>query len=344
MRLRSVLVLGAAALLLLTACAPEAAPAPTPTRSPSTTPTPTPTPETIVEPDAAFDVSCDDVAAEMTALVGEPSTLVEPAMSIVSAPSWLPGPAQYMFSRAAGVACSAGDATRDWEVTLAPGADSLIAGANERGAYWNETVSCAEGSCYVEIRDGDVVLSAAIHDPAVHAGDGNRVGEALHRLAAAAAGSIREVDHVASELVGLPCERYITVEAAQEIVGEEVTLTTRFEGWSIAAEVYEVVNGSRHCQYSSSGGGYDAEIYLMITSLPAGAWAFEKEAGTDVAVDGADAAKTSTGEHGVRYLDLRLGPDWIRLASYDDGTAATDPMTYAPTVIRNLSVGMTAPQ
>ena len=140
MRLRSLLVLGTAALLLVSGCAPE--PTPKPTASPSESATPTPTPDPIVEPDAAFDVTCDDVAVEMAALVGEPSTPVEPVMSAISTPGWLPGPGQYMFQRAGGIACSAGDDGRHWEVTIVPDAPTVIAGAEERQG-WSNRASAA---------------------------------------------------------------------------------------------------------------------------------------------------------------------------------------------------------
>ncbi|MFJ4174993.1 hypothetical protein [Microbacterium sp. NPDC089696] len=345
MRLRPLLVLGTAALLLLTACAPEPTPSPTPTRSPSATPTPTPTPEPIVEPDAAFAVTCDDVAAEMAGLVGEPSTPVNPALSIVSGPGWLPGPAQYMFQRAAGIACSAGDTTRNWEVSIAPGAESIVAGATERGGYWGEVGWCDAGTCMFEFPDGGVFVSASIRDSVIGAGDTERVREALRRLAASAAASIREVAYVDSDIVGMPCEHFITEEGVRDVAGEDVTLSTKFEGWGIPAEIYEVVNGSRICFFMSTEGDMGtARSYLMVTSLPAGAWAFEKQVGTAVDIEGADAALASEGQHGQRYLDLRIGLDWIRLMTFDNGSGAADPAAYAATVVRSLTTGVTAPE
>lgn len=346
MRLRPLLVLGTAALLLLTACAPEPAPSPSPTRTPSATPTPTPTPDEVVEPASAFDVSCDDVAAEMAGLVGEPSTPMQPELSVVSGPSWLPGPAQYMFQRAGGIACSAGDLqTQNWEVSIAPRAQSLATGANERGAHWGEAAGCGEGACNVEILEGDVLLSAAIRDPALRSGDEGRVSEALHRLVSNAAASVRDVEYVDSDVVGLPCERLITPQQVAAAAGEDVTLFSDFGGWSIPSEVYQVVNGSRICYYTSVEGNLGTlRSYLMVTTLPAGAWAFEKQEGTPVELAGAEAAKASTNQYGENILDLRVGLDWIRLVTSDNGAGAADPMTYAPTVVQNLTVGVTAPQ
>ncbi|MFB4350018.1 hypothetical protein [Microbacterium sp. CR_7] len=346
MRPRPLLVLGAAAALLLSGCASE--PTPEPTRSPSEstpTPTATPTPDPVVAPEAAFDVTCDDVAAEMAGLLGEPSTPVAAALSVVSASSWTPGPMQYAFQRAGGIGCSAGDVPGYWEVSIVPGAESVIAGATERGGYFGEQRRCEVGVCVFEFRDGDVLLSASLADPALGAGDVERIGEALARLASLAAGSLRDVAHIDSEIVGMPCERFITEEQVATIAGEDVTLFTDFGGWSVTSEVYQVVNGSRICYYTSAEGDLgSARSYLGITTLPAGAWALEKQGGTPIEIEGAESAKTSTGPHGENILDVRVGVDWIRLFTYDNGSGASDPRPLAEQVVRNLTVGPTAPQ
>lgn len=345
MRLRPLLVLGTAALVLLTACAPEPVPSPTPTGSSSAAPTPTPIPDEVVEPEAAFDVSCDDVAAEMAGLVGEPSTPVDSALSVVSASNWTPGPMQYTFQRAGGIGCSAGEHPRYWEVTIVPGAESVIAGAAERDGYYGEQRRCETGVCVFEFPVGEALLTATIFDPEVGGSDTDRVGEALTRLASRAAESLRSVEYVDSDLVGVPCERFITPQQVGATVGEDVVLFTDFGGWSITSEVYQVVNGARICYFTSADGDLGSlRSYLGITTLPAGAWAFEKQGGAPVEVAGAEAAKSSEGLHGENILDLRVGLDWIRLVTYDNGAGATDPMTYAPTVVQNLTVGMTAPQ
>ena len=345
MRLRPLLMLGMAALLVLTACAPEPAPSPTPTRSPAATPTSTPTPDPIVEPETAFDVTCDDVAAEMAALVGEPTTAVSGTLSVVSSSSWTPGPMQYAFQRAGGIACSAGDHPRYWEVTMVPGADSVIAGATERQGYFGEQRRCENAFCAFEFPEGDVLLSASITDPALGDDDADRVGAALGRLASAAAASIHDVEYVDSDIVGLPCERLITPQQVAAAVGDDVKLFTDFGGWGIPAEVYQVVNGSRICYYTSGEGDLGSlASYLGITTLPAGAWAFEHQGGEPEEVAGAVAAKASAGEHGERILDVRVGSDWIRFTTYDNGSGASDPRPFAETAVQNLTVGVTAPQ
>ncbi|WP_372967468.1 hypothetical protein [Microbacterium sp.] len=347
MRLRSLLVLGTAALLLMSGCAPEPTPIPTasPSESTSPTPTPTPTPDPIVEPDAAFDVTCDDVAVEMAALVGEPSTPVEPVMSAISTPGWLPGPGQYMFQRAGGIACSAGDDGRHWEVTIVPDAPTVIAGAEERQGWSGERAECSEGGCQFELVDSDVLLSAAVYDPALGADDTGLVEESLRRLVARAAATVREVEYVDSDVVGASCEHFVTPEQVAERAGEEVVVFSDFGGWGIPAEVYRYVNGSRICYYTSADGDLGSlRSYLMLTTLPAGAWAFERLGGEPVEVEGADAAKVSAGEHGEKILDMRVGPDWIRLMTYDNGSGASDPLPLAETVARNLTVGHTAPE
>lgn len=342
MRMRSLLAAGIAVVLLTSGCTAQSARQPTASASPSPSATPTSVP--IVEPTAAFDLTCDDVAAEMLALVGEPSTPVAPVMSVVSTMSWVPGPAQHMFQRANGIACSAGDVSRSWEITVVPGAAAVISGASERGGYSGEQASCEGGYCVFEVADGDVLLSAAVHEPVLGAADVPRVEEALRRLASAAAASIREVEYIDSDLVGASCDHYITPQEVSEIVGADALLFTDFGGWGIPAEVYEYVNGSRHCYFTSSASGYDGDSYLMITSLPAGAWAFERQDSSAVVVEGAESAKASTGEHGERILDVQVGVDWIRFMTYDNGSGASDPVPLAEKTVHNLTIGRTAPR
>lgn len=349
MRLRSLIVLGTAALLLVSGCTAEPAAEPKPSGSPSATAsstgTPSPTPAPIVEPAAAFDVTCDDVAATMAELVGEPSTPVAPALSLVSAMGWLPGPGQYMFQRAGGIACSAGDTERSWEVTIVPDAQAVIAGATERQGFWGEQASCEGGRCGFELPDGDVLLSATVVDPDLGADDTAPIEEALRRIAASAAASLRDVDYVESDIVGAPCERFITPEQVNAEFGvTDAALFSDFGGWGIPAEVYEVVNGSRICYFKSAGSEYEGSSYLMLTTLPAGAWAFEKIDGEPVELEGADAATASTGANGEKIVDVRVGPDWIRLVTFDNGASAADPAPLAQQVVRSLTVGHTAPQ
>lgn len=344
MRLRSVLAVGAAALLVLSGCAPTPTPKPKPSASPSAPATPTPTPEPVVEPEAAFDLTCDDVAATMAGLVGEPSTPVEPVMSIVSNMGWLPGPGQYMFQRAGGIACSAGDQPSYWEVTIVPGAGAVTNGAARRDGFWGETAGCSEYGCHFEIIEGDVLLSVEIADAALGAsGDPGPSSDALRSLAAAAAASLREFDVADSAIVSAACERFLTMQELDEMTG--VTggrIESEFGGWGIPAEVYHVVNGSKICVYTDGGGEYSGVHYFTITTLPGGAWAFERTPGESVDVEGADAAKTSTGVDGAIALDLRVGLDWIRLTSHEFEAAALVP--FAEKIARNVAVGHTAPQ
>ena len=346
MRTRSLLVLGTAALLLVSGCAPEPVPTPKPTASPSASVTPTPTPEPIVDPETAFDVTCDDVAAEMSALVGDPEMPVEPVLSVVSTMGWIPGPGQHMFQRAGGIACSAGATfDRHWEVVLVPGATAVIAGATERQGYWGEQARCEDSRCYFEFPDGEVLLTATVTGPGLGGADTERMDEAMRRLAASAASTLREVEYIDSEIVGAPCEKFITEQDVNTLFGvSDAGLYTDFGGWGIPAEVYEYVNGSRICYFRSSESEYEGPSYLMLTTLPAGAWAFETLEGTPVDVEGADAAKASSGEHGENVLDVRVGIDWLRFTTYDNGAGAADPAPLAAAAVRNLTVGHTAPQ
>ncbi len=339
----------AAILILLVGCTPEPAPRPTtaPSATGSATPTPTPTVDAFATPEAAFDVTCDDVASALASIIGEPSTPVLPALSTVSTMGWIPGPPQYMFQRAGGIACSAGADPRYWEVYIVPDAQKVIAGATERGGYWGEQGRCEQsGYCGFEFPVGDVLLSATIFDPDLGTADMERVGAVLRTLAGEAADSVHAVEYIDSVLVGVRCERLVTEQELSTYFGAEARLFSDYGGWSIPSEVYEVVNGSRHCLYISPEGGYDAAPYLGITMLPAGAWAFADQQGTPAEVEGADAAVQSVGEHGENHLDVQVGGDWLRFTTYPDGDGggAVDPALLAARIVRNLTVGHLAPQ
>lgn len=348
MRRHPLLILGAVALLVVTGCAPTPEPEPTASVSPTPTESPTPTPEPIVEPEAAFDVTCDDVTAEMTAIVGAPQGPVEDRLSLVSASAQRPGPAQYIYQRAGGIACSTGDVERNWEVTMVPGAKSVTEGAESRGGWFGEYQACDISemfdSCVVVVVEGDVLVSADIQDAGLTDASAAQVEEALRRLGVAANSSLHEFELPESEIVGVECTRFLTTDELALQLGTEVFRIEQFGGWDIASEVYEAVNGSRLCYYASGMNEYTSQNYLTITTLPAGAWAFERiEGGADVVVEGADAALTGVDEYGRPVLDLRVGPDWIRLTTVDD-SGISDLTPIAEQIVRNFTVGRPAPQ
>ena len=134
MRPRALLALGAVAVLLLSGCAPE--PDVKPTGTPSAAVTPAPTDAATQAPTPAFEVDCADVAEAMSSAGGEAGGDVAEVLGVWSSPSWYPGPAQHMFQRAGGIACSAGTAEHNWEVTILPGAKETVAGAQPRGGYY----------------------------------------------------------------------------------------------------------------------------------------------------------------------------------------------------------------
>lgn len=348
MRLRSLTVTGIVALLLVSGCSAAPTPSPSPSVSATASPTPTssPTPEPIATPEPAFDVTCDDVAAEMAQLVGEPSTPVEPVLSTVSTMGWIPGPAQHMFQQVGGIACSAESGIdRRWEVTIVPDALSVIDGATERQGYWGEQADCADGMCTFEVPEGDVLLSATVFEPGIGPDATAAMEAAMRRLAADAAATVRDAERIDSDIVGAPCERLITVDQVNEQLGvSDALLYTDFGGWGIPAEVYEVANGARICLFRTSASEYEGPTYLQMTALPGGAWAFEEQAGAEATVEGADAAKTNVGPYGESILDVRIGADWVRVVTFDDGSGAPDPTPMAESVARALTVGQPAPQ
>ncbi len=345
MRRRSLLILGAVALLLVSGCTPTPDPKPTVSVDPSPSATPTPTPDPIVAPTPAFDVTCDDVAAEMSALVGPPAGAVEEHLSLVSMPNWYPGPALYAFQRAGGIACSTGDDSRSWEVTIVPGAQTVITGAESRGGWWGEEARCEDnGMCVLQVVDGDVLVSGLVFDPELAADDAARIDEGLRRIAAAAVATSAQVELAPSDIVGVECARYLTAVELGEDLGTEVVLRDSFGGWGIPSEVYQVVNGSRICHHASNGNEYESQGFLTITTLPGGAWAFERiEGGTAVEIEGADAALRGVDEFDRPLIDLRLGTDWIRLTTYQ-GSGISDLTPIAEQVVQNFTVGRPAPQ
>lgn len=342
MRLRLLSALGTVALLALVGCtSPPSASEPKPSSTPPVASVSPPAAE-IVPPETAFDLSCDDVGAQLSAVLGDVGP-VAPVLSTVSTMNWIPGPAQHMFARAGGLACSTGDETRSWEVTVVPHAQAVVDGAAERGGYWGETASCSEGGhCSFTIFVDDVLVSAAVTDPSKQDDTAAlAIDAALRQVAARAAETQREVTAAPSKIVNVGCERMLTAAELGELLSSDVWLIQDFGGWGIPAEIYEIVNGSDICYYTSGPDEYEAQGYLMITSLPAGAWAFEQQEGTSVEVEKADAAITGTDAMGRPVLDLRVGTDWIRLAGYDP---AIDLAPIAETVARNIAVGRPAPQ
>lgn len=338
MRHRPLLALAAVTVLLLSGCAPE--PEPTETSTPSASASPTPTSDPIVAPTPAFDVSCTDVAAEMTAATGEPAGEVAEVLGVWSAPSWYPGPAQHMFQRAGGIACSSGTSERNWEVSVAPGATALIEGAESRGGYAGEEARCEVGGyCFFQVVEGEVLVSGAVVDPALGPDDAPAIKEGLRRIGAAAAASLREVVVPESAIAGVECSRFLTDVEFGEQLGTEVHVIDGFGGWSIPAEVYQTVNGSRICYYASGDDEYSAQGYLMLTTLPGGAWAFERiEGEKPVEVAGADAALTGVDEQGRTVLDVRVGTDWLRLITFQ-GSGISDLAPLASTIVENFGVG-----
>lgn len=345
MRRRPLLILGAVALLLVSGCAPTPEPEPTASASPTPSSTPTPTEEPVPEPTPAFDVTCEDVAAEMTTLVGAPEGAVAETLSLVSSPNWYPGPAIHAFQRSGGIACSTGDDDRSWEITILPDAQKVTEGAASRGGYFGEESRCEDsGMCFFQLIDGDVLVSGLVVDPGLAAGDATRLEEGLRRLGASAAATLRAVEIAPSDIVGVECSRLLTADELAESLGGEAFLIDSFGGWGIPSEVYQIVNGSRICYYAAGQTEYESQGYLAITTLPGGAWAFARiEDGTAVDVAGADAALTGVDEFERPVLDVRIGQDWIRLTTYE-GSGISDLVPVAEQIVQNFTVGRPAPQ
>lgn len=337
MRPRALLALGAVAVLLLSGCAPE--PEVKPTGTPSAAITPAPTDAAAQAPTPAFDVDCADVEAAMSAAGGDVGGEVAEVLGVWSSPSWYPGPAQHMFQRAGGIACSAGTAEHNWEVTILPGAEETVAGAESRGGYYGEESRCESGGyCFFQLLDGEVLVSATVVDPEKGPDDTAAFEEALRGLGTAAVASLREVDVPESPVEGVDCTRFLTATELAEQVDAEVYVVDAFGGWSIPAEVYQERNGARICYYASGDDEYAAQGYIMLTTLPGGAWAFDELEGEEkIEVEGADAARTGVDELRRPVLDLRVGADWLRLTTFD-GSGIDDLAPIAATIADDFAV------
>lgn len=342
MRLRSVSVVIAAVVLLVTGCAPEPEPTPTPTAVTDPTPSATPTADSAVAPEAAFDVTCADVESAIAAFVETPADSLSETLSTFSAPNWYAGPAQYMFPRAGGIACSAGDEARNWEVTVLSNAQAVADGAAERGGYWGETASCDSGRCTIELREEEILVSATLTDEGLGEADTPRIVDALRALASTAAQSVRPVAPSESAITGNDCTGLLAAEDAGAIVGQDLVIVDQnaLGGWGIPAEVYFEVDGSVLCMFGGDGDPYTDDTAFVLTALPAGAWALEaKNAGDEVDVSGADSARSSRDEFGRPVLDLRVDSDWIRLTAYEQTASAVDLVPLAAKIVENLTAG-----
>ncbi|MFJ2503604.1 hypothetical protein [Microbacterium sp. NPDC087592] len=357
MRVRPLVLVGLVAVLVLTGCSPTPEESPTPTASSVPTPSPTPTPEPIVAPDAAFDVTCADVADAVENLLGTSVGAVEDVLGVTSSPNWHPGPAQHMMQRAGGIGCSAGDAEQfdpdsapadHWSIAIVPDAQALIDGAVERGAgdAGTEGVYCQEGSCIFTLRESDILLTGSVWSPGLAEGSGDGVRGAMAGLLASAADSVRDFEYGESKIAGVRCETLLTAEEVAEHLGThtEIVDFTRLGGWGIPAEVYYVKDGGQYCMYAEGQDVYNDATFVSITTLPAGAWAFENlESGSAVEVAGADAALAGVDYYGQSILDVRVGLDWLRFATpAEQDDSAMIPL--AEMAIEHFTRGRPAPQ
>ncbi len=358
MRVRPLVVFSLVTVLILTGCAPTPEVSPSPSASsPTPSPTPTPTEEPIEAPEAAFDVTCADVNDVIADLLGGSVGGEKDVMGLTSAPNWYPGPAQHMMQRAGGIACSAGDPEKFdpesspdayWGIAIVPDAQRIIDGAAERGAGENGAtgVRCYPSSCIIDLRDGEVLMSGSLRAPGITEADEGRVRAAIEGILASAASTLREVEVGPSEIAAARCESLLTAEEVAAELGTHVEITdfTMLGGWGIPAEVYYVKDGGQLCLYAEGLNIYEDATLVSLTTLPAGAWAFEELDGTSPEiVAGADAALSSVDFYGRSALDVRVGPDWMRFTFYD-GRAAADMIPIATMAVEHLTRGRPSPQ
>lgn len=356
MRLRLLAPLGLATVLVMAGCTPAPDVSPSPSAS-APDPTPTPTEEPIVAPEAAFDVTCSDVNSAVAGVLGASVGGEKDVLGLTSTPIWYPGPAQYMMQQAGGIACSAGDPVQldpnstspaDWSIAVVPNAQAIIDGAAERGAsdIPGDGIRCYTGSCTIELRDGDVLMTGSLRSSALVESDADRVREAMAGVLASAVATLRDFEPGQSKIAGARCETLLTAQEASEILGREVVIMdyTELGGWGTAAEIYFASEGAQYCMYATGPDPYGDPTLVALTTLPSGAWAFEKlDAGSPVSLTGADAALTGVDFYGRTVLDARVGADWLRF-TVPVGEDASSVTSVAEATIEHLTRGRPAPQ
>ena len=303
------------------------------------TPTPTATPEPVWAPEASFDLPCDDVVFAMTDLFGIPQAPVTQHLWLKESPSWYPGPAQYMFSRAGGRVCAYDDGETSWQITAVTGAQEILDDLAANGyPDWDQSSQCTEGRCAIVVRDGEVLAEATIIAPEVTEADLDPVRTTIAALAARAAASTEPVEIVPSPIAGVECEQLLAPEALAEAWDVPARLEKDFGGWGIPASVYWNRDGARACSYLEKPGEYEGEYYLTLTTLPAGRWASELQTGRSaIDIEGTDAA--FVGQDGyyeaLQFIDVVVGDDWIRVSGPDRSVG--DLASAAKIVVENVA-------
>lgn len=108
-----------------------------------------------------------------------------------------------------------------------------------------------------------------------------------------------------------------------------------FGGWGYPAHAYFTVGLAQQCVFfdENGEGEYERDTPVMVTTLPAGAWAFDRVDGRmPVDVEGADKAYAGTTHYG-EFIDILVDADWVRITTSETVTATTD---IASAVAQNL--------
>ena len=328
------------ALVLVAAGCTPTPPDPTPDAVETSTPTSTPSAEPAWAPEAAFDLPCDDVVFAMTDLFGIPSAPVTEHLRLEGSPNWYPGPAQYMFARAGGTVCAYDDGETSWQITAIPGAQAALDDLAANGySEWDESSQCGDGRCAIVVRDGDVLVEAAVAAPDLAEADLERVHAAIAGLAARASETAKPIEIVPSPIADAECEQLLAPEALAAAWNVPAKLDEDFGGWGIPASVYWNRDGARACLYNDAPGSYEGEHFLTLTTLPAGRWAAELPTGRSaVDIEGADAAFSGEDEYydDLPFIDVVVGDDWVRVSAA--GRSVEDLMSVAPIVAANMAV------
>lgn len=330
----------AVVLVAAAGCTPvPPTPEPTPDAVETPTPTPTPTAEPAWAPQAAFDLPCDDVVFAMTDLFGIPSAPVTEHLWLKGSPNWYPGPAQYMFARAGGVVCAYDDGETSWQITAIPGAQAALDDLAANGyTDWDQSSRCDDGHCAIVVRDGDVLVEAAVWAPEITGADLEPVHAAIAGLAAQASETAKPFEIVPSPIADAGCEQLLAPEALAAVWDVPAKLDEDFGGWGIPASMYWNRDGARACLYNDAPGSYEGEHFLTLTSLPAGRWAAELSTGRSaVDIEGADAAYSGEDEYydDLPFIDVVVGDDWVRVSAA--GRSVDDLMSVAPIVAANMT-------
>lgn len=321
-------VLLAAALAALTACAPATGAAPTPTETPATV-SPEPVAE-VEEPSSRFAFDCDDVAADVAAYFGGATPQVVSTIPHEPGPTWLAGPAQHAFAQSGALYCefgpdpsAAGSSATATVTLIADGADAVA----DRDATLGPPPGCGEGVTGVDcgLVEGtyvEVSGTSAESDPSGADAARAAATAAVAARISASPSSPQSWVLPAGSAAPTGCEQVLPVERLAAIHGAAPIVASNPEGgWSALGWMVARHWAADPCGYAdaSSGPWGPGPFYGGVSWLPGGEWAYAATVeGTPIdlgtSAEGSDQAVLACGasEYYDCAVDVLVSGTWVR--------------------------------